>query len=130
MRKRLVILGGGRKWSGTALLGKLTKDYDVRICIKQPKDAKEKEQRRSFLNNELNLRDEKHTESKILNADISSWPGIPDKVALVKRVREAGIKVVSEIEFASVYTDATLVAITGSNGKTTTGDASYFKSKI
>ena len=52
-------------------------------------------------------------------------PGIPDKVALVKQIRNAGVKVVSEIEFASNYTDATLVAITGSNGKTTTATLTH-----
>ena len=47
-------------------------------------------------------------------------PGIPDKVDLVKQIRKLGITVVSEIEFASKYTNATLIGITGSNGKTTT----------
>ena len=47
-------------------------------------------------------------------------PGIPDKVDLVKRIRERDISIVSEIEFAAKYTDATIIGITGSNGKTTT----------
>ena len=52
-------------------------------------------------------------------------PGIPDKVELIKKIRTANIQVVSEIEFASRYTDATLVAITGSNGKTTTATLTH-----
>ncbi|GAA4244397.1 UDP-N-acetylmuramoyl-L-alanine--D-glutamate ligase [Winogradskyella damuponensis] len=120
--KRLVILGGGESGVGTALLGK-AKGYDVFVSDK----GKIKEKYRDvLLNNEIEFEDEQHTESKILNADIvMKSPGIPDKVALVKQIREAGIAVVSEIEFASKFTDATLVAITGSNGKTTTATLTH-----
>lgn len=120
--KRLVVLGGGESGVGTALLGK-AKGYDVFVSDKG--EIKEK-YRDVLLNNEIEFEDEQHTESKILNADIvMKSPGIPDKVALVKQIRDAGIKVVSEIEFASSYTDATLVAITGSNGKTTTATLTH-----
>jgi UDP-N-acetylmuramoylalanine--D-glutamate ligase len=120
--KRLVILGGGESGVGTALIGK-AKGYDVFVTDNQKIKEKYKD---VLLNNEIEFEDEKHTESKIMTADIiMKSPGIPDKVALVKRVREAGIKVVSEIEFASVYTDATVVAITGSNGKTTTATLTH-----
>ena len=120
--RRLVILGGGESGVGTALLAK-AKGYDVFVSDK----GKIKEKYRDvLLNNEIEFEDEQHTESKILNADIvMKSPGIPDKVALVKQIRDAGIKVVSEIEFASKYTDATLVAITGSNGKTTTATLTH-----
>lgn len=120
--KRLVILGGGESGVGTALLAK-AKGYDVFVSDK----GKIREKYRDvLLNNEIEFEDEQHTESKILNADIvMKSPGIPDKVALVKQIRGAGIKVVSEIEFASNYTNATLVAITGSNGKTTTATLTH-----
>jgi UDP-N-acetylmuramoylalanine--D-glutamate ligase len=120
--KRLVILGGGESGVGTALLGK-EKGYEVFVSD----EGKIKEKYKDvLLNNEIEFEDEQHTESKIMNADIiMKSPGIPDKVALVKQIREAGIKVVSEIEFASNYTDATLVAITGSNGKTTTATLTH-----
>ena len=120
--RRLVILGGGESGVGTALLAK-AKGYDVFVSDK----GKIKEKYRDvLLNNEIEFEDEQHTESKILNADIvMKSPGIPDKVALVKQIRGAGIKVVSEIEFASNYTNATLVAITGSNGKTTTATLTH-----
>jgi UDP-N-acetylmuramoylalanine--D-glutamate ligase len=117
-----VILGGGESGVGTALLGK-AEGYKVFVSDK----GKIKEKYRNvLLNNEIEFEDEQHTESKILNADIvMKSPGIPDKVALIKKIREAGIKVVSEIEFASKFTDATLVAITGSNGKTTTATLTH-----
>ncbi len=120
--RRLVILGGGESGVGTALLAK-AKGYDVFVSDK----GKIKEKYRDvLLNNEIEFEDEQHTESKILNADIvMKSPGIPDKVALVKQIRNAGVKVVSEIEFASNYTNATLVAITGSNGKTTTATLTH-----
>ena len=74
-----------------------------------------------LIHNEIEWEDETHTESKILNADIvMKSPGIPDKVDLVKGIRERDIPIVSEIEFAAKYTDATIIGITGSNGKTTT----------
>ncbi len=122
LKGRLVILGGGESGVGTALLAK-AKGYDVFVSDK----GKIKEKYRDvLLNNEIEFEDEQHTESKILNADIvMKSPGIPDKVALVKQIRGAGIKVVSEIEFASNYTNATLVAITGSNGKTTTATLTH-----
>jgi len=120
--KRLVILGGGESGVGTALLGK-AKGYNVFVSDKGKIKEKYKD---VLLNNEIEFEDEQHTESKILNADIvMKSPGIPDKVALVKQIREAGIAVVSEIEFASKFTDATLVAITGSNGKTTTATLTH-----
>ena len=121
-KERLVILGGGESGVGTALLAK-SKGYEVFVSDKGKIKEKYKD---VLLNNEIEFEDEQHTESKILNADIvMKSPGIPDKVALVKQIRETGIKVVSEIEFASKFTEATLVAITGSNGKTTTATLTH-----
>ncbi|RZN82484.1 MAG: UDP-N-acetylmuramoyl-L-alanine--D-glutamate ligase [Winogradskyella sp.] len=120
--KRLVILGGGESGVGTALLGK-AKGYDVFVS---DKGEIKKEYKDVLIHNEITWEDVQHTESKILNADIvMKSPGIPDKVPLVKQIREAGIPVVSEIEFASKFTNATLVAITGSNGKTTTASLAH-----
>ena len=119
---KLVILGGGESGVGTALLAK-AKGYDVFVSDKGKIKKKYKD---VLLNNEIEFEDEQHTESKILNADlVMKSPGIPDKVALVKQIRDAKIKVVSEIEFASKFTDATLIAITGSNGKTTTATLTH-----
>ncbi len=120
--KRLVILGGGESGVGTALLGK-KKGYEVFLSDK----GKIKDNYKEVLkHNEIEFEDEQHTESKILNANVvMKSPGIPDKVPIVKQIRERGIQVVSEIEFASKYTDATIVGITGSNGKTTTASLTY-----
>ena len=121
-KQRLVILGGGESGVGTALLGKAN-GYDVFISDKGKIKEKYKQ---VLLHNEIEWEDETHTESKILNADIvMKSPGIPDKVALVKAIRDKGIQVVSEIEFASKFTNATVVGITGSNGKTTTATLTH-----
>ncbi|MFS4494861.1 UDP-N-acetylmuramoyl-L-alanine--D-glutamate ligase [Maribacter sp. 2308TA10-17] len=115
--KRLVVLGGGESGVGTAILG-LKKGYEVFVSDK----GKIKEKYKKVLEHfEIDWEDEKHTEAKILNADlVMKSPGIPDTAPLVARLTEKGIPVISEIEFASKYTDATIIGITGSNGKTTT----------
>ncbi|MDF0708075.1 UDP-N-acetylmuramoyl-L-alanine--D-glutamate ligase [Flagellimonas okinawensis] len=114
---RLVILGGGESGVGTAILGK-QKGFEVFVSDKGEIKEKYKEVLEHF---EIEWESGEHTESKILNADmVMKSPGIPDKVPLVKAIIEKGIPVISEIEFASKYTDATLIGITGSNGKTTT----------
>ncbi|WP_323786943.1 UDP-N-acetylmuramoyl-L-alanine--D-glutamate ligase [Psychroserpens sp.] len=120
--KRLVILGGGESGVGTALLGK-DKGFDVFVSDKGIIKEKYKE---VLIHNEIEFEYGQHTEAKILNANvIMKSPGIPDKTVLVQQIRAKGIAVVSEIEFASKFTDATLVAITGSNGKTTTASLTY-----
>ncbi|WP_431133948.1 UDP-N-acetylmuramoyl-L-alanine--D-glutamate ligase [Psychroserpens mesophilus] len=121
-KEKLVILGGGESGVGTALLGK-EKGYEVFVSDKGIIKEKYKE---VLLHNEIEFEDGQHTETKILSADlVMKSPGIPDKAALVKQIRAEGIKVISEIEFASNFTEATIVAITGSNGKTTTASLTY-----
>lgn len=115
--KRLVILGGGESGVGTALLGK-QKGYAV--FLSDCGTIQEKYQQ-ILSDHKIEYESEKHTEAKILNADIvMKSPGISDQVALVVKLKELGIPVISEIEFGAQYTDATIVGITGSNGKTTT----------
>ncbi|MFH4967680.1 UDP-N-acetylmuramoyl-L-alanine--D-glutamate ligase [Gaetbulibacter sp. M240] len=120
--KRLVVLGGGESGVGTALLGQ-AKGYDVFVSDK----GKIKEKYKHVLeHNEIAWEEEQHTEAKILNADVvMKSPGIPDKVDIVEKIRQQRIQVVSEIEFAARFTDATIVAITGSNGKTTTASLTH-----
>lgn len=119
---RLVVLGGGESGVGTALLGK-AKGYDVFVSDKGKIKDKYKE---VLIHNEIEWEDEKHSEEKILNADIvMKSPGIPDKAPLLKQIRKQGILVVSEIEFAAKFTNATIVGITGSNGKTTTATLTH-----
>ncbi len=115
--KRLVILGGGESGVGTAILGK-KKGYEVFVSD----FGKIKENYKEVLTiNEIAWEDETHTESLILNADVvMKSPGIPDKAPIVKKLVEKKIPVISEIEFAAPFTKATIIGITGSNGKTTT----------
>ena len=114
---RLVILGGGESGVGTAILGK-RKGYEVFVSDNNKILNKYK---KVLLNNEIDFEENQHTESKILNADaVVKSPGIPEKVLIVQKLMENSIKVISEIEFAAQYTNATIIGITGSNGKTTT----------
>ena len=114
---KLAILGGGESGVGTAILGK-QKGYDVFVSDKGMIAEKYK---KVLLDNDILFEEGNHTEFKILDADlVMKSPGIPDKVALVKQLKSQGIPVISEIEFASKYTDGVIVGITGSNGKTTT----------
>ena len=115
--KRLAILGGGESGVGAAILGK-QKGFEVFVSDKGEISKKYIE---VLLNNAIEFEEKQHTESKILNADIVvKSPGIADTVPLVIKLKDKCIQVISEIEFASKYTDATIVGITGSNGKTTT----------
>lgn len=119
---RLVVLGGGESGVGTAILGK-EKGYEVFVSD----FGKIKENYRQVLiDNEIAWEDEKHTEDLILNADVvMKSPGIPEKAAIVKKLVEKGIPVISEIEFAAPLTEAITIGITGSNGKTTTTMLTY-----
>lgn len=115
--KRLVVLGAGESGVGTALLGK-EKGYEVFVS---DKGKINKEYKEVLIHNDIEWEEEQHTESKILNADVvMKSPGIPDKVALVQKLIANDVSVVSEIEFAAQFTKATIVGVTGSNGKTTT----------
>ncbi|AWX45292.1 UDP-N-acetylmuramoyl-L-alanine--D-glutamate ligase [Flagellimonas maritima] len=119
---RLVILGGGESGVGTAILGQ-KKGFEVFVSDKgeiKPAYIKVLE------HFEIEWESAQHTEAKIFNADVvMKSPGIPDKIPLVEKLMAKGIPVISEIEFASKYTDATIVGITGSNGKTTTTTLAY-----
>ncbi|MFT4805856.1 MAG: UDP-N-acetylmuramoylalanine--D-glutamate ligase [Psychroserpens sp.] len=120
--KRLVVLGGGESGVGTALLGK-AKGCDVFVSDKGIIKDKYKQ---VLIHNEIEFEDGAHSEDRILNADIvMKSPGIPNQVDLIQRLIKKGVPVVSEIEFAAKFTNATLVGITGSNGKTTTATLTH-----
>jgi len=123
MKKKMIILGGGESGVGAALLAK-QKGYDVFLS-----DAGSlKEIYRNDLNNAgIEWEEGGHDEEKILSADeIMKSPGIPEKNELVKKIRLKGIPVISEIELAYRYAnDSKIIAITGSNGKTTTTSLIY-----
>ena len=118
MDKRLVILGGGESGAGAALLAK-QKGYDVFVS-----DASSlKDNYRTVLKNAgIEFEEGTHDEQRILNADeVMKSPGIPEKNEMVKKIRAKKIPVISEIELAFRYKgNSKIIAITGSNGKTTT----------
>ncbi|MBQ5697368.1 MAG: UDP-N-acetylmuramoyl-L-alanine--D-glutamate ligase [Muribaculaceae bacterium] len=115
--KRLVVLGGGESGVGAAVLAKV-KGMDVFLSDMGMISEKYK----SILNqHEISWEEGQHTQELILNADeVVKSPGIPPTTPLMQKITELGIPVISEIEFAGRYTDAKMVCITGSNGKTTT----------
>jgi len=118
MSKRFVILGGGESGIGAALLAK-KKGYEVFLSDESSlKDG----YRNELQNAGIEFEEGKHSEEKILNAsEVMKSPGIPEKATMVKRIRKEGIPIVSEIEFAYRFKgDSRIIAITGSNGKTTT----------
>jgi UDP-N-acetylmuramoylalanine--D-glutamate ligase len=122
MVKRLVILGGGESGVGTALLG-LQKGYDVFVS-----DFGKIKEGYAFAlsSNEIDWEDGGHTAAEIVRADVVvKSPGIPETAPIILTLKEANVKVISEIEFAATYTEATIVAITGSNGKTSTASLTY-----
>jgi len=122
VNKRLVILGSGESGVGAAILAK-QKGFEVFVSDR----GKIKDKYKSVLKNiDVEWEEGMHTEGKILNAtEVVKSPGIPDNVSLIVALREQGVSVISEIEFAGRYTKAKMVGITGSNGKTTTTLLTY-----
>jgi UDP-N-acetylmuramoylalanine--D-glutamate ligase len=128
MSKRLVILGGGESGVGTALLAK-QKGYNVFVS---DGGAIKENYKQELITAQIEFEELKHTEEKILNADeVMKSPGIPEKNELVKKIRANKIEIISEIEFAYRYKgDSKIIAITGSNGKTTTTALIYHMCKL
>lgn len=122
MSKRLVILGSGESGVGSAILAK-QKGFNVFVSDKGKIADKYKIQ---LEKEQILFEEEQHTEELILNADeVIKSPGIPEKAELVQKLYSKKIPVISEIEFASRYTSAKKICITGSNGKTTTTLLTY-----
>src|SRR5690242_20550384 len=118
MKKRMVILGGGESGVGAAILAK-KEGYEVFVS---DESSLKNEYRNELLKEGIDFEEKQHTGSLILNADeVMKSPGIPEKAAIVKKIREKGIPVISEVELAYRFKGKSrIVAITGSNGKTTT----------
>jgi len=121
-QKRIVILGAGISGVGAAILAK-KQGFDVFVSD----FGKISGNNKNLLKDEkIKFEEEKHTAKLILNADeIIKSPGIADKVAIIVSAREQNIPIISEIEFAGRYTNAKMICITGSNGKTTTTELTY-----
>lgn len=115
--KYLTIIGGGESGVGAAVLAK-QKGYEVFLSDKGGLKEKYKEVLRK---ENIDFEEGIHTEEKIFRAEeVVKSPGVPDKVEIIKKIKEKGIPVISEIEFAGRYTNAKIIGITGTNGKTTT----------
>jgi len=121
-KDRIVILGGGESGVGAAILAK-AKGFDVFLSDNGKIPEKYAAELRKY---EIPFEDGGHTEELILNAsEVVKSPGIPPTAPLIVKLRELATPIISEIEFGSRYTDAKMVCITGSNGKTTTTSLIY-----
>ena len=117
MADKIVILGAGVSGNGTAVLAK-KHGYDVFVSDKSPIAEGTKEH---FNELGIDWEENTHTLSKMQGAKyVMKSPGISSKIPLIEELKSLRIPLVSEIEFASKFTDAVLIGITGSNGKTTT----------
>ena len=115
-KNKIVILGGGESGIGTAILGK-KEGFEVFVS---DYGKIKKKYKQVLLHYEINWEEEAHSETEILSAGIvMKSPGISENTPIVLKLKKKGIRIVSEIEFAATYTSATLIGITGSNGKTT-----------
>ncbi len=125
--KRIVVLGAGESGAGAAVLAKV-KGFDVFVSDM----SKIKDKYKDLLNKyQVPWEEGQHTENLILNADeIIKSPGIPNNAPMIEKLKAQGTPIISEIEFAGRYTNAKMICITGSNGKTTTTSLIYhiFKS--
>ena len=121
-KKYIVILGAGESGTGAALLAQ-KHEYAVFVSDSGPIAAQYKDELKEA---GIPFEENQHTEAQILSAtEVIKSPGIPDKAPIIKKIIEQSIPIISEIEFASRYTKAKLICITGSNGKTTTSMLTY-----
>jgi UDP-N-acetylmuramoylalanine--D-glutamate ligase len=122
MTERVIILGAGESGTGAAILAK-AKGYDVFVSDQGSiKDQYKKE----LIENAIDFEEGKHSEEKILTASlIIKSPGIPDKAEIIKKIKAKDIEIIDEIEFAFRFLTGKVIAITGTNGKTTTTLLTY-----
>lgn len=119
---KIVVLGGGESGFGAAYLAK-KKGLEVFLS---DKGLIKEDYKKLLLDAGIEYEEGKHDEDRILAADwIIKSPGIPKKAEIISKINKKGIRLSSEIEFASEFTDAKIIAITGSNGKTTTTSLIY-----
>ena len=122
MAKKIVILGAGESGAGAAVLAK-KQGFDTFVSDMSPIKEKYK---MMLIEKGIEWEEGKHTEELILNADeVIKSPGIPNEAPIVQKLTAQGTPVISEIEFAGRYTQAKMICITGSNGKTTTTSLIY-----
>ena len=114
---KIVILGAGESGVGAAILAK---KQGLDVLVSDNRNVSEK-YRQILLKHQIEFEENGHQPHRILQAtEVVKSPGIPDNIPIIKAIREKKIPIISEIEFASRYTNAKLICVTGSNGKTTT----------
>ena len=119
---KIVVLGGGESGFGAAYLAK-KKGLEVFLS---DKGLIKDDYKKLLIDAGIEFEEGKHDDERILAADwIIKSPGIPKKAEIISKINRKGIRISSEIEFASEFTDAKIIAITGSNGKTTTTSLIY-----
>lgn len=119
---KIVVLGGGESGFGAAYLAK-KKGLEVFLS---DKGLIKDDYKKLLTDAGIEFEEGKHDDERILAADwIIKSPGIPKKAEIISKINRKGIRLSSEIEFASEFTDAKIIAITGSNGKTTTTSLIY-----
>ena len=120
--ERIVVLGAAESGAGAAVLAK-KKGFDVFVSDM----GKIKDKYKALLNSyDIQWEEGQHTEPLILNAtEVIKSPGIPENAPMVMKLKQQGTPIISEIEFAGRYTNAKMICITGSNGKTTTTSLIY-----
>lgn len=121
-QRHIVILGAGESGVGAAILA-LKQGFTVFVSDAGKIAPAYKEE---LLKLEISFEEGKHTEVEILKAiEVIKSPGIPDKATVVQLIKKNSIPIISEIEFAGRYTNATMICITGANGKSTTTMLTY-----
>ena len=119
---KIIILGGGESGVGAAVLAK-KKGLEVFLS---DRGAIKEHYKQQLQAEGIDFEEGEHSEERILASDwVIKSPGIPKKAPLIQKIKEKGIRLSSEIEFAAEFTDAKIVAVTGSNGKTTTTSLIY-----
>ena len=119
---KIVVLGGGESGFGAAFLAK---SQGLEVFLSDKGEILEN-YKQLLIDNKIDFEEGKHSEEKILAADwIIKSPGVPKKAEIIAKIKAKNIRLSSEIEFASAFTNAKIIAITGSNGKTTTTSLIY-----
>lgn len=119
---KIVVLGGGESGVGAAYLAK-KKGLNVFLS---DKGAIKDDYKKQLIDAGIEFEEGQHDEARILEADwVIKSPGIPKKADIIFKINQKGIRLSSEIEFAAEFTQAKIIAITGSNGKTTTTSLIY-----
>lgn len=122
MEKFIIILGAGESGTGAALLAK-AKGYDVFVSDSNTISDQNKAQ---LISSDILFEEGQHSQERILSSElVIKSPGIPDKAPIVKAIKAKGIEILDELAFAFQFTKGKLIAITGTNGKTTTTLLSY-----